>query len=110
MEEMKEGIQTREQERDELSKVINQRKAEGDRLQHQCEEMTNNNRQLEDKVRERKADLEDLKRKRIALEQKNWELDDSIRRERQQLFEDQGHCANLEKDEKHRLEELHANN
>lgn len=88
MEEMKENIATREQERDELNKLINQRKAEGDRLIQQCNDMNNNNRDLEEKLRKRKADMEELKRKRVSLEQQNWGLDDTIRREKQKLFED----------------------
>ena len=75
-------------ERDELNKLINQRKAEGDRLIQQCNDMNNNNRDLEEKLRKRKADMEELKRKRVSLEQQNWGLDDTIRREKQKLFED----------------------
>lgn len=44
------------------------------------------------------------------MEQQAWDQDQKIRRERQLLFEAQNKAADLEKEEKHRLEELNANN
>jgi uncharacterized FlgJ-related protein len=54
--------------------------------------------------------MEDLKKRRITMEQQAWDQDQKIRRERQLLFEAQNKAADLEKEEKHRLEELNANN
>lgn len=110
MEELKENIRQRQQEINDMKRIVQEKANKGQTLQQEVDRVGYGNRQMEEQLKRKQAELKNLVGQKSDKERQGWLAEENLRKAKNDLFNAERESEDTKRDENKRQEELTYNN